>query len=132
MPIGVACQGMSVWVQSPWCPQVRPEGSGLRVPRGGDDPLPTAPLTKDFVLCGWGSGLASHDLSHPVRPESLHAQIAAAMDYSTKSRAREIIWRFDDRRPAPKPLRSEAHPERLAELSAEQQSRVDADNRACS
>ena len=74
---------------------------------------------------------ASHDLSNPLRQDSLREQlgqvdfIAAAFDCSTKSRAREIFGPFQDGRPAPKPLRSEALPEGLAGLSKQDQARVD-------
>ena len=80
---------------------------------------------------------ASHDLSNPLRQDSLREQlgqvdfIAAAFDCSTKSRAREIPRPFQDGRPAPKPLRSEALPEGLAGLSKKDQARVDQDNKAC-
>ena len=61
----------------------------------------------------------SHDLANPLRQSSLAAQleevdfIGAAMDCSTKSRAREIPRQFDDGRPAPQPLRSIEFPEGL-------------------
>ena len=84
---------------------------------------PTAPLTKAFLFCGrqclpvdWLLD-PSHDLSHPLRQQSLAEQlthvdfICAAMDCSTKSRAREIPRVFDDGRPAPRPLRSVEFPE---------------------
>ena len=104
---------------------------------------PTAPLTKAFVFCGWECLPvdwlidSSHDLSSPARQSSLHAQlqdvdcICAAMDCSTKSRAREIPRHFDDGRPAPRPLRSIEYPEGLPDLTQAEQSRVDTDNKAC-
>ena len=79
----------------------------------------------------------SHDLSNPQRQQSLKLQlqdvcfIAAALDCSTKSRAREIPRVFQDGRPAPKPLRSEDHPEGLPELTGAQAARVTTDNAAC-
>lgn len=103
---------------------------------------PTAPLSKAFLWCGWRCLPVdwlldpSHDLSHPLRHKSLADQlqsvdfICAAMDCSTKSRAREIPRVFDDGRPAPKPLRSEEFPEGLPSLTQSQQNRVDADNSA--
>ena len=105
---------------------------------------PTAPLTKAFLFCGWQCLPVdwlldpSHDLSHPLRQPSLAEQLAhvdficAAMDCSTKSRAREIPRVFDDGRPAPRPLRSVEFPEGLPNLSPSEQSRVDTDNRATS
>ena len=98
---------------------------------------PHAPLSKAFLFCGWRCLPvdikldASHDLSNPLRQDSLREQlgqvdfIAAAFDCSTKSRAREIPRPFQDGRPAPKPLRSEALPEGLAGLSKQDQARVD-------
>ena len=103
---------------------------------------PTAPLSKAFLWRGWRCLPVdwlldpSHDLSHPIRQRSLSDQlqsvdfICAAMDCSTKSRAREIPRVFDDGRPAPRPLRSEEFPEGLPGLSPSQQSRVDTDNKA--
>ena len=76
---------------------------------------PHAPLSKAFLFCGWRCLPvdvkldASHDLSNPLRQDSLRGQldqidfIAAAFDCSTKSRAREIPRPFQDGRPAPKP-----------------------------
>lgn len=104
---------------------------------------PNAPLSKAFIWCGWSTITvdwlldASHDLSDPRRQESLHAQlqmvcfIAAALDCSTKSRAREIPRTFQDGRPAPKPLRSEEWPEGLPDLPSNQAQRVHDDNVAC-
>ena len=57
--------------------------------------------------------------------------IAAAMDCSTKSRAREILRKFNDGRPAPQPLRSADQPLGLPGLSVKGQARVDTDNAAC-
>ena len=56
----------------------------------------------------------------------------AAMDCSTKSRAREIPRAFDDGRPAPRPLRSMEYPEGLPDLSPAEDERVRVDNTACS
>ena len=80
----------------------------------------------------------SHDLSNSLRQQSLHEQlqsvcfIAAALDCSTKSRAREIPRDFGDGRPPPRPLRSEQHPLGLPELTGSQQTRVEQDNAAAS
>ena len=105
---------------------------------------PNAPLTKAFLFCGWRCITvdwlldSSHDLSHPLRQQSLHQQlqsvdcICAAMDCSTKSRAREIPRTFDDGRPAPRPLRSIEFPEGLPDLTASEEARVRTDNSACS
>ena len=79
----------------------------------------------------------THDLSNPERQSSLAAQlkeasfIAAALDCSTKSRAREIPREFSDGRPAPKPLRSPRFPEGLPELTGRDKERVERDNVAC-
>eukprot|EP00435_Cladocopium_sp_Y103_P052496 s1353_g16.t1 len=66
------------------------------------------PLSKAFSSCGWETIAvdwlwdASHDLSDPRRQASLHDQlqsvcfIAAALNCSTKSRAREIPRDFGD------------------------------------
>ena len=103
---------------------------------------PNAPLSKAFIFCGWETISvdwlidSSHDLADPRRQESLHEQlksvcfIAAALDCSTKSRAREIPRDFGDGRPPPQPLRSEQHPLGLPNLSAEQATRVHKDNMA--
>eukprot|EP00435_Cladocopium_sp_Y103_P021191 s84_g5.t1 len=100
------------------------------------------PLSKAFIFCGWETIAvdwlldASHDLSDPRRQASLHDQlqsvcfIAAALDCSTKSRAREIPRDFGDGRPPPRPLRSEQHPLGLPELTGAQKERVSKDNAA--
>ena len=81
---------------------------------------------------------SSHDLSNGLRQQSLHEQlqsvcfIAAALDCSTKSRAREIPRDFGDGRPPPRPLRSEKHPLGLPELTGSQLARVEQDNAAAS
>ena len=81
---------------------------------------------------------SSHDLSNSLRQQSLHEQlqsvcfIAAALDCSTKSRAREIPRDFGDGRPPPRPLRSEKHPLGLPELAGSQLTRVERDNAAAS
>ena len=84
---------------------------------------PNAPLTKAFISCGWRCLTVdwlldpSHDLADERRQQSLSSQleevifISAAIDCSTKSRAREIPRRFEDGRPAPGPLRSEVYPD---------------------
>ena len=86
---------------------------------------PGAPVSKALLWCGWrvlpidillGP---THDLSNATRQALLHEQlqeadcIMAALDCSTKSRAREIPLHFSDGRPSPKPLRSNDHPEGL-------------------
>ena len=109
------------------------------------DPMcgPNMPLAKAFLFCGWRvlpidwSLDPGHDLSNPLRQQALEAPLrsaaftAAALDCSTKSRAREIPRTFADGRPGPKPLRSEAHPEGLPGLDPKNQRRVDVDNAAC-
>ena len=106
-----------------------PIGSELSHPHTGsqeDGPLmvdlmcgPNMPLAKAFLFCGWRvlpidwSLDSGHDLSNPLRQQALEAPLrsaaftAAALDCSTKSRAREIPRTFADGRPGPKPLRSE-------------------------
>ena len=80
----------------------------------------------------------THDLSDPQRQALMQQQlsqvdfIAAAFDCSTKSRAREIPRKFEDGRPAPRPLRSEVHPDGLPGLTHREQQRVDRDNQASS
>ena len=105
---------------------------------------PNIPLSKAFIFCGWETISVdwmldrSHDLSNTLRQQSLHVQlqsvcfIAAALDCSTKSRAREIPRDFGDGRPPPKPLRSENHPLGLPELTGSQRTRVEQDNAAAS
>ena len=104
---------------------------------------PNAPLSRAFIWCGWSTITVdwlldkTHDLSDSRRQASLHDQlqsvcfIAAALDCSTKSRAREIPRTFQDGRPAPKPLRSEEFPEGLPDLPPHQAQRVESDNIAC-
>ena len=97
-----------------------PGGDGEASP-GSDRPTPpcmadlmagpNAPLTKAFLFCGWSAITVdwlldpSHDLANPQRQKSLRTQlqdvcfIAAALDCSTKSRAREIPRVFQDGRP---------------------------------
>ena len=105
---------------------------------------PNTPLSKAFIFCGWETISvdwmldSSHDLSNSLRQQSLHEQlqsvcfIAAALDCSTKSRAREIPRDFGDMRPPPRPLRSEKHPLGLPELTGPQLTRVEQDNAAAS
>ena len=105
---------------------------------------PNVPLSKAFIFCGWETISVDwmldrgHDLSNSLRQQSLHDQlqsvcfIAAALDCSTKSRAREIPRDFGDGRPPPRPLRSEQHPLGLPELTGSQYSRVEKDNAAAS
>eukprot|EP00435_Cladocopium_sp_Y103_P031497 s1905_g8.t1 len=104
---------------------------------------PGAPLTRAFIACGWQCITVDwlldpgHDLSDERRQHSLSEQlqdvhfIAAALDCSTKSRAREIPRIFQDGRPAPSPLRSEAHPDGLPTLEGRDALRVQQDNKAC-
>ena len=135
-------------------PKLRLEGEGLNPPavqQSESQPLmadlfagPNVPLTKAFILCGWRTLSVdwlldpTHDLSNPDRQSSLAAQlkeasfIAAALDCSTKSGAREIPRDFADGRPAPKPLRSPRFPEGLPELTGRDKERVERDNMACS
>ena len=105
---------------------------------------PNVPLSKAFIFCGWETISVdwmldkSHDLSNSLRQQSLHDQlqsvcfIAAALDCSTKSRAREIPRDFGDGRPPSRPLRSEQHPLGLPELTGSQHIRVEKDNAAAS
>ena len=123
-------------------------GSAAVALPGGEPPLmadlmcgPNLPLTKAFLWCGWRTVSVdwlldpAHDLSNPLRQKSLAGQleetdfIAAAMDCSTKSRAREIPRKFNDGRPAPQPLRSADQPLKLPGLSVKDQARTD--NAAC-
>ena len=104
---------------------------------------PNLPLSKAFLWCGWRTLSVdwlldkSHDLSNPLRQQSLHDQlsevdfICAAFDCSTKSRARQIPRRFEDGRPCPAPLRSEQHPDGLPTLQGRDLQRVRTDNQAC-
>ena len=104
---------------------------------------PNAPLSHAFIFCGWRTLQVdwkldpAHDLSDSRRQASLAEQlsdcafIAAALDCTTKSRAREIPRVFDDGRRAPPPLRSDRFPEGLPNLCPTDQARVDTDNKAC-
>ena len=80
----------------------------------------------------------SHDLSNPQRQESVRGQLqeavfaAAALDCSTKSRAREIPRDLGDGKPCPRPLRSDRYSEGLPDLPMAEQLRVSKDNLACS
>mgnify|MGYP000465320930 CR=1 FL=1 len=77
---------------------------------------PNAPLTKAFISCGWQCIIVdwllddSHDLSDERRQHSLSKQleevifIAAAIDCSTKSRAREIPRKFGSSKTGGQPL----------------------------
>ena len=104
---------------------------------------PNAPLTRAFIFCGWRCITIDwlinpqHDLAHPAFQQELHETlqqadcICAALDCSTKSRAREIPRKFEDGRPAPKPLRSDEHPTGLPHLRGSDLRRVTKDNQAC-
>ena len=104
---------------------------------------PNTPITKAFLFCGWRTipldwcfG-TSHDLSSKAVQAHLRRLLQeatfvfAAMDCSTKSRAREICRVFQDGRPAPGPLRSEEYPEGLPNLAGKDLERVCVDNQAC-
>ena len=77
---------------------------------------PGAPLTRAFVSCGWQCLTVdwildeTHNLADPHHQQEAAIFLAAALDCSTKSRAREILRKFDDGRLAPKLLRSEEWP----------------------
>ena len=72
---------------------------------------PNLPLGKAFLYCGWRCLPVdwaldpSHDLSNPQRQDSIREQLqdavfaAAALDCSTKSRAREIPRDLGDGKP---------------------------------
>ena len=104
---------------------------------------PNAPLTRALIFCGWRCITTDwlinpqHDLANPDFQQELHEMlkqadcICAALDCSTKSRAREIPRRFEDGRPAPKPLRSDDHPTGLPNLRGRDLRRVTRDNQAC-
>lgn len=101
------------------------------------------PLSRRFISCGWRCISVdwlldpSHDLADERREQFRSCQleevffIAAVIDCSTKSRAREIPRRFEDGRPAPGPFRSEVYPDGLRTLSGRDAKRVDIDNKAC-
>ena len=103
---------------------------------------PGAPVSKALLWCGWRVLPIdilldpTHDLSDATRQALLHEQlqeadcIMAALDCSTKSRAREIPLNFSDGRPSPKPLRSNEHPEGLPGLTPRDEARVERDNKA--
>ena len=105
---------------------------------------PNLPLGKAFLYCGWRCLPVdwaldpSHDLSNPQRQDSIREQLqdavfaAAALDCSTKSRAREIPRDLGDGKPGPRPLRSDRYPEGLPDLPRADQLRVSKDNLACS
>ena len=104
---------------------------------------PNAPLTRAFIFCGWRCITIDwlinpqHDLANLEFQRELHEMlkqadcICAALDCSTKSRAREIPRRFEDGRPAPKPLRSDERPTGLPHLRGSDLRRVTKDNQAC-
>ena len=105
---------------------------------------PNLPLGKAFLYCGWRCLPVdwaldpSHDLSNPQRQDSIREQLqdavfaAAALDCSTKSRAREIPRDLGDGKPGPRPLRSDRYPDGLPDLPRADQLRVSKDNLACS
>ena len=83
---------------------------------------PNLPLSKAFLWCGWRTLSVdwldeSHDLSNPLRQQSLHD--------------REIPRKFEDGRPCPAPLRSEQYPDGLPTLQGRDLQRVHTDNQAC-
>ena len=104
---------------------------------------PNAPLTRAFIFCEWRCITIDwlinpqHDLANPDFQQELHEMlqqadcICAALDCSTKSRGREIPRRFEDGRPAPKPLRSDEYPTGLPHLRGRDLRRVTRDNQAC-
>ena len=104
---------------------------------------PNAPLTKAFLFYGWRCITLdwlldpAHDLSDPAFQSQVHNQfkdidfLFAALDCSTKSRAREIPVTFSDGRPGPRPLRTDAFPEGVPSLSDRDRKRVETDNKAC-
>ena len=103
---------------------------------------PGAPVSKALLWCGWRVLPIdilldpTHDLSDTTRQALLREQlqdadcIMAALDCSTKSRAREIPLHFSDGRPSPKPLRSNEYPEGLPGLHPRDKARVLRDNKA--
>ena len=103
---------------------------------------PGAPVSKALLWCGWRVLPIdilldpTHDLSDATRQALLHEQlqeadcIMAALDCSTKSRARGVPLHFSDGRPSPKPLRSNEHPEGLPGLNPRDEARVERDNKA--
>ena len=105
---------------------------------------PNLPLGKAFLYCGWRCLPVdwaldpSHDLSNPQGQDSIREQLqdavfaAAALDCSTKSRAREIPRDLGDGKPGPRPLRSDRYSEGLPDLPMADQLRVSKDNLACS
>ena len=105
---------------------------------------PNLPLGKAFLYCGWRCLPVdwaldpSHDLSNPQRQDSIREQLqdavfaAAALNCSTKSRAREIPRDLGDGKPCPRPLRSDRYPEGIPDLPMADQLRVSKDNLPCS
>ena len=103
---------------------------------------PNAPLAKAFVMAQWRTAPidrvfgANHDLADPEVQARVHGIISgadfvwAALDCSTKSRARGIPRNFADGRKMPGPLRSDAHPMGLPELQGSDKERVTRDNDA--
>ena len=103
---------------------------------------PGAPVTKALLWCGWKVIPVDillepeHDLGDKALQNCLHSKlqqvdcIMAALDCSTKSRAREIPVHFADGRPGPQPLRSIEYPEGLPHLSSRDAARVQRDNLA--
>ena len=101
---------------------------------------PGAPVSKALLWCGWKVIPIDillepdHDLGEQSMQRCLHTKlqevdcIMAALDCSTKSRAREIPIHFSDGRPGPKPLRSVDFPEGLPDLPHKDALRVRRDN----
>ena len=148
-----------LWSLQPWCHKLQRQalthargGGGcffwvkwLRAARGATsygrpDGWPQHPSPRPSLAAdgsAWQSTDLSHDLADEKRQELLSGQleevifIAATIDCSTKSRAREIPRRFEDGHRAPGPLRWEAYPDGLPNLPTREAKRVEIDNKAC-
>ena len=105
---------------------------------------PNAPLCKAFRFCGWLAEPVDYlicddqDVADPEFQKVFHAKLkhadflAAALDCSTKSRAREIPRSFPDGNEMPKPLRTDEHPMDVPGLKGYDKQRVDRDNKRVS
>eukprot|EP00439_Symbiodinium_sp_Y106_P047878 s3674_g6.t1 len=101
------------------------------------------PVAKTFLYCGWRCVPVDwafgeeQDLSLPPCQEMVREHlrsaifVMAALDCTTKTRAREISRTSAGGHPLPRPLRSEEYPEGLPGLSLQEQRRVSKDNVAC-